>query len=98
MLGVHAVGYALLGGLATSAGPLLGVAFDLGLLEATRLIAGWRMALFGDLVALFLRWRPRGLLDEQAMARLSGLFGCLRDRLLPGPPQGALRRDCVSRP
>lgn len=73
MLGVHAVGYALIGGLATVAGPLLGVAFDLGLLEATRLFAGWRMVVFGGLVALFLRWRPRGLLDEQTMQRLSSL-------------------------
>lgn len=70
MLGVHAVGYALLGGLATAAGPLLGVAFDLGLLEATRVFAGWRMVVFGGLVALFLRWRPRGLLDEAAVTLL----------------------------
>lgn len=72
MLGVHAVGYALIGGLATVAGPLLGVVFDLGLLEATRVFAGWRMVVFGGLVALFLRWRPRGLLDEQALSRIAG--------------------------
>lgn len=64
MLGVHAVGYSMLGGLATPWGPLLGATFDLGLLEATRLFEGWRMVLFGTLVAVFLRWRPRGLLDE----------------------------------
>jgi len=52
------------------AGPLLGVAFDLGLLEATRVFAGWRMVVFGGLVALFLRWRPRGLLDEAMLERL----------------------------
>ena len=68
MLGVHAVGYAMIGGLATAVGPLLGAAFDLGLLEATRLFEGWRMVLFGTLVALFLRWRPRGLLDEAESA------------------------------
>ena len=67
MLGVHAVGYALLGGLGTALGPLLGVVFDIGLLEATRVFAGWRMVVFGGLVALFLRWRPRGLLDEAAV-------------------------------
>lgn len=70
MLGVHAVGYALLGGLGTAFGPLLGVVFDLGLLEATRVFAGWRMVVFGGLVALFLRWRPRGLLDEALVHRL----------------------------
>ena len=64
MLGVHAVGYALLGGLGTALGPLLGVLLDLGLLDATRWFQGWRMVVFGGLVALLLRWRPRGLLDE----------------------------------
>lgn len=77
MLGVHAVGYALLGGLGTALGPLLGVAFDLGLLEATRVFAGWRMVVFGGLVALFLRFRPRGLLDEAMVHRLTS-------RLKPG--------------
>lgn len=71
MLGVHAVGYALIGGLATAAGPLLGTLFDLGLLEATKLFAGWRMVVFGGLVAVFLRWRPRGLLDEALVHRLA---------------------------
>ncbi len=71
MLGVHAVGYALIGGLATAFGPLLGAAFDLGLLEASRLFADWRMAVFGGLVALFLRFRPRGLLDEALVHRIT---------------------------
>lgn len=79
MLGVHAVGYAMLGGLATPLGPLLGAAFDLGLLEATRWFEGWRMVLFGTLVALFLRWRPRGLLDEaltrQLLQRWQAVWG-----------------------
>jgi branched-chain amino acid transport system permease protein len=71
MLGVHAVGYALIGGLGTAIGPLLGVAFDIGLLEATRVFAGWRMVVFGGLIALFLRFRPRGLLDENLLNALS---------------------------
>lgn len=70
MLGVHAVGYALLGGLGTALGPLLGVVLDLGLLDATRIVPGWRMVIFGGLVALFLRWRPRGLLDEVLVHRV----------------------------
>jgi len=74
MLGVHAVGYALLGGLGTALGPLVGVMFDLGLLDATHLFSGWRMVVFGGLLALFLRWRPRGLLDEQLMHRLSQIL------------------------
>ena len=71
MLGVHAVGYALIGGLGTALGPLVGVAIDLGLLEASRFFAGWRMVVFGGLVALLLRWRPRGLLDEALVHRLA---------------------------
>lgn len=74
MLGVHAVGYALLGGLGTALGPLVGVIFDLGLLDSTHLFSGWRMVVFGGLLALFLRWRPRGLLDEQLVHRLSQIL------------------------
>lgn len=67
MLGVHSLAYALIGGLGTVFGPLLGVALDLGLLEGTRVFQGYRMIVFGGLVALLLAWRPRGLLDEQAV-------------------------------
>ena len=81
MLGIHAVGYSMLGGLATPLGPLLGAAFDLGLLEATRMFEGWRMVLFGTLVAVFLRWRPRGLLDEAGLQQLRAMGKALRDRL-----------------
>ena len=70
MLGVHSLAYPLIGGLGTVFGPLLGVALDLGLLEGTRFFQGYRMIVFGGLVALLLAWRPRGLLDEQAVHRL----------------------------
>jgi branched-chain amino acid transport system permease protein len=83
MLGVHAVGYALIGGLGTVCGPLVGVAFDLGLLEATRVFAGWRMVVFGGLVALFLRWRPRGLLDEALVHRIAQRLGRRRSAFVP---------------
>jgi branched-chain amino acid transport system permease protein len=74
MLGIHAVGYAMLGGIATPLGPLLGAAFDLGLLEAARIFEGWRMVIFGGLVALFLRWRPGGLLNHAAVSHIKNLF------------------------
>jgi len=74
MLGIHAVGYAMLGGLATPIGPLLGAAFDLGLLEAARIFEGWRMVIFGGLVALFLRWRPGGLLNHAALSHIKHFF------------------------
>lgn len=67
MLGVHGLAYGLIGGLGTSLGPLLGVAIDIGLLESVRAFAGYRMIVFGGLVALVLILRPRGLLDEAAV-------------------------------
>jgi branched-chain amino acid transport system permease protein len=71
MLGVHSLAYALIGGLGTALGPLLGVALDIGLLESTRAFHGYRMIVFGGLVAVLLIVRPRGLLDEVAVHRLT---------------------------
>jgi branched-chain amino acid transport system permease protein len=67
MLGVHSLAYGLIGGLGTPIGPVLGVLIDIGLLESTRLFAGYRMLVFGGVVALLLIVRPRGLLDERAV-------------------------------
>jgi branched-chain amino acid transport system permease protein len=64
MLGVHSLAYALIGGLGTAFGPLLGVLVDIGLLEGSRVFQGYRMIVFGGLVAVLLIFRPRGLLDE----------------------------------
>lgn len=72
MLGVHTLAYALIGGLGTALGPLLGVALDLGLLEGSRFFQGYRMIVFGGLVALVLIWRPRGLLDERMIHWIKG--------------------------
>jgi branched-chain amino acid transport system permease protein len=74
MLGVHSLAYALIGGLGSVFGPLLGVALDLGLLEGTRFFHGYRMIVFGGLVALLLIWRPRGLLDERVVHWLRTRF------------------------
>ena len=52
MLGVHALAYGLIGGLGTAFGPLIGVALDIGFLEAVRFIQGYRMIVFGGLVAV----------------------------------------------
>jgi branched-chain amino acid transport system permease protein len=67
MLGVHSLAYALIGGLGTAFGPLLGVLLDIGVLEGTRLFHGYRMIVFGGLVAVLLVFRPRGLLDERTV-------------------------------
>jgi branched-chain amino acid transport system permease protein len=71
MLGVHSLAYGLIGGLGTALGPLLGVLIDIGLLESIRVFAGYRMIIFGGLVAVLLILRPRGLLDERAVHYLS---------------------------
>jgi branched-chain amino acid transport system permease protein len=67
MLGVHSLAYGLIGGLGTAIGPVVGVLIDIGLLESSRLFVGYRMMVFGGLVALLLIVRPRGLLDERAV-------------------------------
>ena len=74
MLGVHSLAYALIGGLGTALGPLLGVVLDIGALEGSRVFHGYRMIVFGGLVALLLIWRPRGLLDERAVQWLKRRF------------------------
>ena len=80
MLGVHSLAYGLIGGLGTVLGPILGVIIDIGLLESTRLFKGYRMIVFGGLVAILLIWRPRGLLDEAFMRRLRTAFEWRRAR------------------
>jgi branched-chain amino acid transport system permease protein len=67
MLGVHSLAYGLIGGLGTALGPLLGVLIDIGVLESIRVFAGYRMVIFGGLVAVLLIVRPRGLLDERVV-------------------------------
>ena len=78
MLGVHALAYGLIGGLGTAFGPLIGVALDIGLLESIRAISGYRMIVFGGLVAVLLIVRPRGLLDEAAVHWLRARWRGLR--------------------
>jgi branched-chain amino acid transport system permease protein len=70
MLGVHSLAYGLIGGLGTALGPLLGVVIDIGLLESTRWFSGYRMIVFGGLVAFVLIVRPRGILDETLVHRV----------------------------
>jgi branched-chain amino acid transport system permease protein len=67
MLGVHSLAYGLIGGLGTALGPLLGVLIDIGMLESIRALSGYRMIIFGGLVAVLLIVRPRGLLDERVV-------------------------------
>src|SRR5712691_547076 len=80
MLGVHSLAYGLIGGLGTALGPLLGVLIDIGGLESIRALAGYRMIIFGGLVALLLIVRPRGLLDENVVHGISRGWPQIRAR------------------
>ena len=86
MLGVHSLAYGLIGGLGTALGPVIGVLIDIGVLESSRLFAGYRMIVFGGLVAILLIVRPRGLFDERAVhwiaLRVKGIVDALAARRL----------------
>jgi branched-chain amino acid transport system permease protein len=83
MLGVHSLAYGLIGGLGTALGPLIGVLIDIGLLESIRVFAGYRMIIFGGLVAVLLIVRPRGLLDERVVHRIGRTYSWLFGRPPP---------------
>ena len=82
MLGVHSLAYGLIG-LGTAFGPLLGVLIDIGLLESVRVFSGYRMIIFGGLVAALLIVRPRGLLDERVVHRIRRAWSRLFARSPP---------------
>ncbi len=92
MLGVHSLAYGLIGGLGTALGPVVGVLIDIGVLESSRLFAGYRMIVFGGLVALLLIVRPRGLLDEGAVHWLALRFKGLLDAVAARRLERSLRR------
>jgi branched-chain amino acid transport system permease protein len=91
MLGVHSLAYGLIGGLGTAVGPVLGVLIDIGVLESSRLFAGYRMIVFGGLVALLLIVRPRGLLDERFVHWISCRVRAIVDDLAARRPDRSLR-------
>jgi branched-chain amino acid transport system permease protein len=80
MLGVHSLAYGLIGGLGTAFGPLLGVLIDIGLLESIRALSGYRMIIFGGIVALLLIVRPRGLLDEKVVHKIGQAWRLISSR------------------
>lgn len=92
MLGVHSLAYALIGGLGTPVGPLLGVGVDIVLMEGSRIFHGYRMIAFGGLVALFLIVRPRGILDERLVNRLRAWAGRVGRRPAHPPAEEARGR------
>lgn len=69
MLGVHALAYTLLGGIATILGPVIGTTLDIFFLEGLRFVGGYRMVAFGALIVLALVLRPQGLLGGRRPPR-----------------------------
>lgn len=92
MLGVHSLAYGLIGGLGTALGPVLGVLIDIGVLESSRLFSGYRMIVFGGLVAVLLIVRPRGLLDERAVHWLGSRIREGVDAVAARRADGTIRR------
>ena len=75
MLGVHSLAYAVIGGLGTPLGPLIGVFLDIGILESIRALSQYRMIVFGGLVALLLIFLPEGILGPRTISRLKSRMG-----------------------
>lgn len=65
MVGVHAVAYTLLGGLASVLGPVAGTTLDIVFLEGLRVVGAYRMVAFGSLIVLMLILWPRGLIGTR---------------------------------
>lgn len=78
MLGVHSLAYTIIGGLGTPIGPILGVIFDIGLLESVRSIASYRMIVFGGIVVLLLIILPQGFLNPRFVTKLKIKLGIYR--------------------
>ena len=74
MLGVHALAYGIIGGLGTVFGPIIGVIIDIGFLESIRVIQGYRMIVFGGLIAIMLIFMPRGILSEKMIHQIKKYF------------------------
>ena len=68
MVGVHAVAYTLVGGLASVLGPVAGTAFDVVFLEGLRVVGAYRMVAFGSLIVVMLILRPGGLIGTRTRA------------------------------
>ena len=68
MVGVHAVAYTLVGGLASVLGPVAGTAFDVVFLEGLRVVGAYRMVAFVCLIVVMLILRPGGLIGTRTRA------------------------------
>jgi branched-chain amino acid transport system permease protein len=63
-LAIASVTYAILGGLGSFVGPILGAALLVSLTEGLRVLHDLRLFVYGGLIILTMIFRPRGLVDE----------------------------------
>jgi branched-chain amino acid transport system permease protein len=75
MLGIHTLGYALIGGVGHVAAVFIGVGLDVVVLQAVHGLTEYRMIIFGGFIALLLRYRPAGLLDVPTVLAIQKRLG-----------------------
>lgn len=80
-LAVSAVTYAMLGGLGSCWGTVLGAAVLISLTEGLRVAKEFRLIVYGALIILVMTLRPRGLVDERVVLWLGGWMRRRRWRL-----------------
>ncbi|HEY3238805.1 MAG TPA: branched-chain amino acid ABC transporter permease [Acidimicrobiia bacterium] len=81
-VGVLAVAYTLVGGTASVAGPLLGVAFFTAITEGFRSLGEYRLYAYGAFIVAAMLVRPFGILDQRLLSFLR------RSINRPGPGRG----------
>lgn len=82
-VGVLAVAYTLVGGTASVAGPLLGVAFFTAITEGFRFLGEYRLYAYGAFIVAAMLVRPFGIVDQHLVGRLRRSLG------RPGPGRRA---------
>lgn len=72
-LAVAAVTYAMIGGLGSYWGAILGAVMLISLTEGLRFLQEFRLIIYGALIIVTMVFRPRGLIDEAFVLRLRAL-------------------------
>ncbi len=73
-LAISAVIYALIGGLGSYWGTILGAALLISLTEGLRILQEFRLIIYGALIIVVMIFRPRGIIDEAVVLRLRTLL------------------------
>ncbi|GAA3523317.1 hypothetical protein GCM10022234_19460 [Aeromicrobium panaciterrae] len=86
----------LIGGMATTAGPLLGSALVIGSTEYLRALQDYRSMIFGALIVLVLLWKPGGLVQilgigEKSTAAYKSPFSLFKRSVPPVPTESEAR-------